>query len=54
MNQADNEKSSQKYIINIVSYLVLKGPHKRSQYSSVWKQKKIEDEGGNNNKAHIS
>ena len=35
--------------MNIVSYLELKGPHKRSQYSSVWKQKKTEDEGGNNN-----
>ena len=28
---------------------VAKSPHKRSQYSSVWKQKKTEDEGGNNN-----
>ena len=36
--------------MNIVSYPVLKGPHKRSQYSSVWKQTKTEDEGGNNNK----
>ena len=35
--------------MNIVSYPVLKGPHNRSQYSSVWKQKKTEDEGGNNN-----
>ena len=35
--------------MNIISYRVLKGPHKRSQYSSVWKQKKTEDEGGNNN-----
>ena len=35
--------------MNIVSYRGLKGSHKRSQYSSVWKQKKTEDEGGNNN-----
>ena len=51
MNRTDNEKVMLKvyvqHIMNIVSYPGLKGSHRMSQYSSVWKQKKMENDGGN-------